>query len=285
MRLLAVLGLSLLSLSGCGGSRPDPQVAHGPGVYKLGQPYQINGRWYRPYYDPAYRADGLASWYGVPFHGRRTANGEVFDKNLLTAAHPTLPLPSLVRVTNLENGRELVLRVNDRGPFVDDRVIDVSRRAARDLGFERQGLAQVRVEFLGLADGRGTPPEPTVRTAVAAAPPPEPVVRTAATEAPSPSPPRACPAAEGAFIQVAAFTEPQRAEALALRLRGWHPTRVVTHRANDLALARVQLGPIADAERVQQVLDGVRGMGFSNAFLVAPEGNGAPSGSPPSVPC
>ena len=90
---------------------------------------------------------GVASWYGGRFHHRSTANGEIFDRHKLTAASPNLPLPSIIRVTNLDNGRSLVLRVNDRGPYVPGRVLDVSERAARQLGFARQGLATVRIEF------------------------------------------------------------------------------------------------------------------------------------------
>lgn len=123
------------------------------GIYKVGDPYQINGVWYYPAEDYAYNETGIASYYGgetqgVNFHGRFTANGETYDMNALTAAHQTLPLPSLVRVTNLENGRALVLRVNDRGPFARGRILDVSRRAAQLLGFEGQGTARVRVEVL-----------------------------------------------------------------------------------------------------------------------------------------
>jgi rare lipoprotein A len=121
--------------------------------YKVGAPYQINGVWYQPAENFRYRKTGVASFYGgerrgVDFHGRTTANGEIYDMHALTAAHPTLPLPTLVSVTNLENGRSIVVRVNDRGPFVDGRIIDVSRRAAQELGFERQGTASVRVEVL-----------------------------------------------------------------------------------------------------------------------------------------
>ena len=130
-------------------TEPLPEVARGAG-YKLGVPYEIDHDWYFPSYNPNYDRIGVASWYGHPFHGRPTANGEHFDMNEVTAAHPTLPLPSRVRVTNLENGRQLVLRVNDRGPFIDGRLIDVSRRAAQLLGFYREGLAEVRVEYLGL---------------------------------------------------------------------------------------------------------------------------------------
>lgn len=144
----AALGLLLLlALQACGTSGPGTLHPH----YKVGAPYKINGRWYRPQQVTEYETVGIASWYGVPFHGRLTSNGELFDMNAYTAAHPTLPLPSLVRVTNLRNGRSMVLRVNDRGPFVDNRIIDLSRAAARALGFEYQGLAKVHVVYLGLA--------------------------------------------------------------------------------------------------------------------------------------
>lgn len=118
------------------------------GHYKVGKPYQIKGVWYYPRVDFAYDESGVASWYGPNFHNKPTANGETFDQNGVSAAHRTLPLPSVVRVTNLENGRALVVRVNDRGPFAHGRIIDMSKRAAQLLGFERQGVARVRVQVL-----------------------------------------------------------------------------------------------------------------------------------------
>jgi rare lipoprotein A len=118
------------------------------GGYKVGEPYQIEGVWYYPAVNYGYDETGIASWYGDAFHGKSTANGELYDMNGLTAAHRTLPLPSVVRVTNLENGRAMNLRVNDRGPFAHGRIIDVSRRAAQLLGFEQQGTARVRVEVV-----------------------------------------------------------------------------------------------------------------------------------------
>jgi rare lipoprotein A len=126
-------------------------IPKGGGIYKVGEPYQVDGQWYAPQEDPAYDRKGLASYYAADFHGRQTSNGEVFDMWSLSAAHPTLPLPSYVYVTNLENGRTLLLRVNDRGPYSNSRVIDVSRAAARYLGFERQGTARVRVRYVGRA--------------------------------------------------------------------------------------------------------------------------------------
>ena len=124
--------------------QPVPQ---GGGRYKLGAPYVVNGRRYVPRHDPHYDRVGLGSWYGRDFHGRQTANGEIYDMGRISAAHPTLPLPSLVRVTNLRNGRSLVVRVNDRGPFVPGRIIDLSHRAAHELGFVRSGVTRVRVEI------------------------------------------------------------------------------------------------------------------------------------------
>ena len=130
-------------------------VPKGGGRYKVGNPYKIAGRWYTPVENPSYDRVGIASWYGELFHGRYTANGEIYDMNALTAAHTTLPLPSYARVTNLQNGRSLVLRVNDRGPYAHDRIIDLSRRSAQALGFERNGTARVRVQYIGGAPLNG----------------------------------------------------------------------------------------------------------------------------------
>ena len=118
------------------------------GMYKVGKPYKIKGATYYPKEDYHYSEVGIASWYGSDFHNKRTANGEKYDMNTLTAAHRTLPLPSIVRVTNLENGRSLVLRVNDRGPYAKSRIIDISKRGAQLLGYQMQGTAKVRVELL-----------------------------------------------------------------------------------------------------------------------------------------
>ena len=133
-----------------GGESPDKAWAQsiGEGIYKVGKPYKVNGVWYFPKEDPNYDEVGYASWYGPDFHNKRTANGEIFDMNMLSAAHKTLPLPCVARVTNLQNGRSLVLRINDRGPFVNDRILDVSRKAAQLLGFKDQGTTKVRVEVL-----------------------------------------------------------------------------------------------------------------------------------------
>ena len=152
-RLISLIILSAV-LSGCGA---DPQLQSSapppPGV-KIGDPYKIAGKWYTPEANPTYNQVGIASWYGADFHNKQTANGETYNMNALTAAHTTLPMPSYVRVTNLENNRSLILRVNDRGPFVGNRLIDVSRRGAQLLGFEKRGTTRVRVEAV---DGPNAP--------------------------------------------------------------------------------------------------------------------------------
>lgn len=145
-------------LAGCSQTQPPVQTSKRAtgstvpaalkGVYKVGRPYRIDGVWYHPAVNYGYAETGIASWYGPGFQRRRTANGEIFDMNELSAAHQTLPLPSMVRVINMDNGRSLVLRVNDRGPFSQGRVIDVSRRAAQLLGFYEKGTARVKVTIL-----------------------------------------------------------------------------------------------------------------------------------------
>lgn len=140
----------LLILSACGGGPED--VSHFPKVpwkgVKVGKPYKINGKWYSPHYNPDYEEVGIASWYGPGFHGKLTANGEKYNQYAYTAAHTTLPLPSIVRVTNLQNGRAINLRVNDRGPFHDNRIIDLSKAAAKKLGVISSGVAKVKVQYL-----------------------------------------------------------------------------------------------------------------------------------------
>lgn len=127
----------------------------GGGRYLVGKPYTVRGQVYTPKDDPSYVAQGTASWYGGDFHGRLTANGEIFSANALTGAHPTLPLPSYVRVTNLENGRSVVVRVNDRGPYLPGRLMDVSARAADMLGFMNRGSANIQVNYVGPAPLQG----------------------------------------------------------------------------------------------------------------------------------
>ena len=170
---LAAVACGSLALANCSGGpgRVDPKygvsasarvvepgqpVPKGGGAYRVGKPYQVAGRTYVPQEDPGYKAEGLASWYGDDFHGRYTANGEVFDMNSITAAHPTMPLPSYARVTHLKNHKSIIVRVNDRGPYVGNRVIDLSVKTARLLEFYGQGVAKVKVEYVGRAPLAGS---------------------------------------------------------------------------------------------------------------------------------
>lgn len=131
------------------------RLKRGGGRYQVGKPYKIRGKWYRPKEDRNYNRVGKASWYGDAFHGRLTANGEIYDMTHLTAAHPTMPLPSYARVTNLKNGRSLIVRVNDRGPYAHGRIIDLSKRAAQLLDYTKSGVAKVRVQYVGRAPLHG----------------------------------------------------------------------------------------------------------------------------------
>ncbi len=177
-----VAGCALLSLSGCAGMAPDDMPAKprgfspsvygvsaskqvvekgqpvpvGGGVYSVGKPYKVKGKWYHPKHDPKYDETGVASWYGDDFHGRRTSNGEVYNMYALSAAHRTVPVPSYVRVTNPVNGRSIVVRVNDRGPFHENRIIDLSKRTAQVLEITKSGIGRVRVQYVGPAtlDGK-----------------------------------------------------------------------------------------------------------------------------------
>jgi len=135
---------------------PGQPIPKGGGHYQVGAPYVVGGRTYVPTDDPNYRAEGLASWYGEDFHGRLTENGEVYDMHGVSAAHPTLPLPCYARVTNLKNGRSIIVRVNDRGPYHSNRLIDLSTKAAHLLDFYGDGLAPVRVEYVSPAPLAGS---------------------------------------------------------------------------------------------------------------------------------
>jgi len=149
-------------------------VPKGGGTYRVGKPYVVAGRTYVPEEDVNYQAEGMASWYGDDFHGRLTANGEVFDMGSLTAAHPTLPMPSYARVTNLRNGKSVIVRVNDRGPYHGNRLIDVSHKTAELLEFKGHGVARVRVEYVGRASLDGSDDRQLVATLRTGVPAPSP---------------------------------------------------------------------------------------------------------------
>lgn len=274
------------------------------GGFKLGKPYQVDGVWYYPEYTPYYDETGIASWYGADFHGRRTANGEVYDMNAVTAAHKTLPLPSNVRVTNLENGRSIVVRVNDRGPFVHGRIIDLSRRSAQLLGLEVKGTGMVRVQILPISqqpavlvaalrrEGYALPgDEEDLRLAYNEAPPSAPVSVTplespsqgggglissayAAEAAPPESAPIAAPVAAPTpdapqmFIQAGAFADAANAAKALTALRATGPAKITPVIVNDKVFYRVRLGPYDELGTADSTLEAVIHNGFPDARLI-----------------
>ncbi|MCY4035661.1 MAG: septal ring lytic transglycosylase RlpA family protein [Hyphomicrobiales bacterium] len=242
-----ILVSAMLLLSACSLGSPQDTLPPLSGNYKIGKPYQISGQWYHPHHNPEYDEVGIASWYGPGFHGNTTANGEIYDQNALTAAHPTLPMPVLVRVTNLENGRSLVLRVNDRGPFVGGRIIDVSRRAAERLGFWRQGTAWVRVKYLS----GGPDSQPATQ-------------KTQATESPDPS-------QRQLFVQADSLRAYENAATLRDTLHGFGNARIDEIVTNDESVYRIRLGPWEDWDSAYDVLQMVLSRGHSRAQIISVE--------------
>ena len=269
-------------------AQPPPKAAQGD--YKLGSPYQIDHVWYYPSYEPYYDRTGIASWYGPSFQGRPTANGEHFDMNEVSAAHPTLPLPSRVRVTNLENGRQLVLRVNDRGPFVDGRLIDLSRRAAQLLGFYRKGLAKVRVEYLGLdrlkpnvpvpADpaimfAAGTPPvafkprQPEAPSTAAALPPVKPVHAARVIPPRTQGGEKAGGASPGLLVEAAVVEGRDDADRLGDRVRMLGAVAVEPERRGGRLVYAVRIGPVDTDDEAASILATLARAGLTDSHIVA----------------
>lgn len=252
------------------------------GTIKVGKPYQIAGVWYYPEDNPTYEEEGLASWYGDQFHLRPTANGETFDMNEISAAHRTLPMPSYVEVTNLDNGRQIVVRVNDRGPFRPNRIIDMSRRGAQLLGFKEQGTARVRVRrvfpenapevLLAARPDRALAEAPT-----SAMPPAVPVAALTATPlapaiAPRPVTDVAAVTAIGTafFIQLAAVGDRNRADVLAADMRGFGAVVVEPVTSAAGPLFRVRVGPYLTREAATAILTQVQALGYKDAQVLAP---------------
>ena len=269
---------------------PQPQrkvvLPSSRGTYKVGDPYEIEGVWYYPKEDPDYRQTGIASWYGKPFHGRATANGEIYDMNGLTAAHKTLAMPTYARVTNLENGQALTVRINDRGPFVHGRIIDLSRRAAQVLGFKEKGVARVRVEAVPSPEEVEIAKKPVTpdkdRFAVKAAP--VAVVQAAhlpppagVTMAPTPEVPKP-PAGNGAeawipkptnlYVQAGAFSFLENAERLRKRLADFTKASVAPARVDGQELFRVRVGPIASLDQADATLERLIDNGHIDARII-----------------
>ncbi|MBW3559668.1 MAG: septal ring lytic transglycosylase RlpA family protein [Proteobacteria bacterium] len=261
-------------------------VARARGGYRIGKPYQIAGVWYVPAEQPDYDAVGTASWYGDAFHGKPTANGEAFDMHMVSAAHATLPLPSIVEVTNLDNDRSIQVRVNDRGPFKPGRIIDVSRQAADQLGFVRQGTAKVRVRYVGRAPldpFLPTPPEPAERAKpvliAALAPkverPREPKSRlepaltpVLATPEPAAAPVLAV-AAPSFAVQAGAFSNRGNAERAAKALSAIGPAQVRELQRDGALLYRVLVGAWAGKDSAAGALTAVAEAGFPDARVVS----------------
>jgi rare lipoprotein A len=220
--------------------RAEPRSASGNPPF-----YEVNGRRYHVMDSShGYRKRGVASWYGEKFHGRRTSSGETYDMYLMTAAHKTLPLPAYARVTNLGNGRSVVVKINDRGPFVDNRIIDLSYAAANRLDMIRAGTAMVEVEVLDPS----TPP------------------RAARAREVTPQ------AADGSmYIQAGAFRSKQNAESLARRVRAQarEDTRVfIRHDSVDgEPIYRVRIGPVAGVDQFDRLVEQMARIGISDAYL------------------
>lgn len=277
-----------------------------PTPYKIGKPYQVGGIWYYPKADYEYNETGIASWYGPGFDGKRTANGEIFDTNGLTAAHKTLPMPSMVRVTNLENGRSIAVRVNDRGPFSAGRVIDLSRRGAQLLGFIEKGTARVRVEIMAedsqiLAaaaskqGGDSLPPPPKAAPAgQVTAGGLEPLEGTkvspgAQGQAQAETAPAAgaqpvggqmvLPQPDGKvtqlavkptniYIQAGAFLRQANANQLTGQLKKFGPVRVSPVNVGAQRYYRVRVGPIASVQQADQTLKQMIASGHPESRIV-----------------
>lgn len=225
------------------GQAPPPAT----GALKSVRPYTIGGVMYYPLSDAyGYEETGIASWYGKDFHGKPTANGEIYDMNGVTAAHKTLPLGTMVEVTRLDNGSKLAVRVNDRGPFVADRIIDLSYGSARKLDIVGAGTA--RVQVVALVEGK-------------------------AGEGGAPVPSRPLPDfTRGVFYaQAGAFAEPANASRVMESLTALnHKVRLQPHTAPDgTRLTRVQVGPFGDMDSARTALAALRDKGYPGSFIIA----------------
>lgn len=260
-------------------------VPIGPGgVYKVGAAYTVAGRTYTPRVDPGYDRTGIASWYGKDFNGLRTANGEIFNMNALTAAHKTLPLPVYVRVTNLENGRTLVVRVNDRGPFAAGRIIDLSRRSAQLLGFRTKGTARVRVRVVAppldgsFVAAKAETPKNT-RSAVAVPVGQVETRRLEPQEGVAEAPPRSGAVFQprvlvgsvqptSMYVQAGAFESLESANRLSDKLSTGERWRITSVVVRGRALYRVRYGPLQTVEQADIVLARVVRKGHPEARIV-----------------
>lgn len=315
---LAVLLLSGTVLTGCaemnlfghmaksvGGDAPPPPSSSAATNYKVGKPYQVAGVWYYPQEDFAYDETGIASWYGPDFHAKLTANGETFDQNAVTAAHKTLQMPSIARVTNLENGRSIIVRINDRGPFVNGRILDLSRKSAQLLGMEGKGTAKVRVQILteesrvlagklkpdtagnepkvasaaprGSVSAESLPPPPGVKNGdngqVVVASSAQPQQRGITAEAVD----REIAAQEvktvpvrptSIYVQAGSYGRHDNANRMAARLARVGKAQLQQVQVQGKTLFRVRLGPMTSVEEADRILDSVVAAGAQDARVV-----------------
>jgi rare lipoprotein A len=302
---IVVSGLAAF-LAACATTPEQPGTVSIPpnaGVYKVGNPYQIGDTWYYPREQPNYDETGIASWYGPTFYGHHTANGEMYDGKAMTAAHRTLPMPVNVRVTNLDNGKSVIVRVNDRGPYAKGRIIDLSEAAARALDVIATGTARVRVTYLARADdtsGAPPPPEtpPEIASAVPAAPTgkvdtaalnivpgatvappvqlgalPEPLPSASPAPAPDIQPTGQVttvpvPAATHLYIQAGAFTTLANADRMKARLASAGDLFVSPIDRGGQRLYRVRSGPYDDVESADAALARLNGLGSNDAQIV-----------------
>lgn len=283
MAVAIVLALFPLLLSGCGKSHvnyssssktqdsaPSPsayashrsaRLPNGNGGYrKTGKPYKVAGRWYYPMATAdGYDETGTASWYGTKFHGKKTANGERYDMYAMSAAHKTLPMPTMVRVTNLNNGRSVIVRVNDRGPFVKNRVIDLSYAAAKTLGYDSAGTAPVRVEVLGNKTASGN----SRNISQTSTQRPAPRMQSKAASVTSTGKPG------GIYIQLGAFSSHHNARRLKESLKGSYPSvRIYAKNGGFAELYRVRIGPFDDVKRIENSVLSLQEQGHDNAIVV-----------------
>lgn len=272
-----------------------PDVSKTPfgalGYYKIGNPYLIDGVSYYPHEDYSYSEIGIASWYGPDFHGGTTSNGEIFDETKLTAAHRTLPMPSLVRVTNLENGISANIKINDRGPYARDRILDLSSAAADVLGIKQKGTARVKVEILpeesrrlkdlAIASENTDIYPPDVNYSMAQEPQPQPVYEPQPSYEPIPeidTTPVRGPASSASvgdyYVQVAAFTNYEKADALKDKLTRFGTVKIFKAVIDGNTYFKVRLGEFSTQSEAERVQREVSNAGISGSRVIRKEDNG-----------
>lgn len=306
MRLFAVVALALaVALGGCSSkmerqAKLDPFAGTGSPYYKgsgkipigggkrhVGKPYKVAGRLFTPKEQPNYDKVGMSSWYGEAFHRRRTSNGEYFDMNELTAAHATLPLPSYARVTNMTNGKSVVVRINDRGPFVGTRIIDVSKRTASMLDYKHKGTEKVRVQYIGpaplndpggrdlLAMNKGTRRQAT-ETMIAdidTQPSPQRTTRRRQTLMAANSEPATTDyqqnvsASSTYFIDLGTYADPDNVQRIRDGLSGIGPMQVSEFDGAQGPAYRLRIGPIADLDQATTAYNEAQSFGIPDARI------------------